>query len=570
MRRCIFTLIIVGIVLGPLLPGVIVRAQSQPPAGGFIQAAGSQLVWNGQPVQVKGVYYESQNYSPLEMWQYWDSTRIAHDLQLAREQLGVNVIWVHLPYLINDEVSTDGVVTEELIVRLREMLEIVGNLDMRLVITLFDDYTTFPLPDRDSEAKNARYLEQLIGNFVGDDRILGWNIYDRPDDSSKWDDERAQVVSWLVRRANQVQNLAPDHLVMLSMDNAVNLWETDFGGNTLLDQVDVVMVRGSDVDDILEDVDYIRTRTAKPVLVYGFNQPTGPPCRARRYTEEQQAAVHRAMLPKLLGEGHVQGVLFDTLLDINSGTLDSWDDKAFYRGFFDLNYRPKAAAAEVRAYQVAALPSIVKIDLPLRAVSYKPPYIFVEETAPEGAPRPIEGTTHYVKRDMRRAWDTFGGQYSFGLPLTEAYKRAEDNRVVQYFEAAALDLHPEERDKESYDNLGRFERLMAVVRVMDVGSEYARANGLVFAPPTSDPGGRYFPETGHYLTGDFLGFYKRANGEWRLGAPLSEAFPELINGKQTMVQYFQKGRLEINPDTGAIQFGHLGVWRFQQQCANMP
>jgi hypothetical protein len=34
----------------------------------------------------------------------------------------------------------------------------------------------------------------------------------------------------------------------------------------------------------------------------------------------------------------------------------------------------------------------------------------------------------------------------------------------------------------------------------------------------------------------------------------------------TRVQYFQKGSLEVNPETGVIQLGQLGRWLYNNQC----
>ncbi|NJO06093.1 MAG: hypothetical protein HC876_11530 [Chloroflexaceae bacterium] len=41
---------------------------------------------------------------------------------------------------------------------------------------------------------------------------------------------------------------------------------------------------------------------------------------------------------------------------------------------------------------------------------------------------------------------------------------------------------------------------------------------------------------------------------------------EDVNGIPTRVQYFRRGRLEVNPKTGVIQFGQLGSWFWEQRC----
>lgn len=57
----------------------------------------------------------------------------------------------------------------------------------------------------------------------------------------------------------------------------------------------------------------------------------------------------------------------------------------------------------------------------------------------------------------------------------------------------------------------------------------------------------YFPETGHYLTGDFHDFYF-ANPDARLlyGLPITEAYPDFQTGE--LIQYFQKVRFEFHPE----------------------
>jgi len=68
---------------------------------------------------------------------------------------------------------------------------------------------------------------------------------------------------------------------------------------------------------------------------------------------------------------------------------------------------------------------------------------------------------------------------------------------------------------------------------------------------------RYFPETGHSVSGDFLTFFDTWGGIEIFGYPLTEPFVE----KNVTVQYFQKARLEAhpeNPEPYKVQLGLLG------------
>jgi hypothetical protein len=68
---------------------------------------------------------------------------------------------------------------------------------------------------------------------------------------------------------------------------------------------------------------------------------------------------------------------------------------------------------------------------------------------------------------------------------------------------------------------------------------------------------RYFPETGHNVSGEFLRFYQEHGGRALFGYPLTHEFEE----QGLRVQYFQRVRLERYPETaesGRVQLGALG------------
>ena len=83
-------------------------------------------------------------------------------------------------------------------------------------------------------------------------------------------------------------------------------------------------------------------------------------------------------------------------------------------------------------------------------------------------------------------------------------------------------------------------------------------------PVRFDPLSNFYTETGHYLEGDFLNFYRATPGAAELfGLPLSEEFPQqLANGGIYLVQYFESARFEWHPElpVGAhVQLGAVGA-----------
>ena len=133
-------------------------------------------------------------------------------------------------------------------------------------------------------------------------------------------------------------------------------------------------------------------------------------------------------------------------------------------------------------------------------------------------------------------WLATGGLAQHGFPLTaEVSERLEDGRdyTVQYFERSRLELHPE----------------VAAPNDMQLG-QFGRHFHPADPPAAADPGGVYFPETGHNVSRpSFIGHWTANGGLARFGYPLSEEFTErLEDGKEYRVQYFERARLEWHPE----------------------
>jgi hypothetical protein len=90
------------------------------------------------------------------------------------------------------------------------------------------------------------------------------------------------------------------------------------------------------------------------------------------------------------------------------------------------------------------------------------------------------------------------------------------------------------------------------------------AGSQVFAQAIADR--EYFPETGHWVTGEFLEkYYSVPNPEELFGYPITDAFPEDISG--LTVQYFEKARFELHPDEIPdlrVKLSHLGSYLYQK------
>jgi hypothetical protein len=532
--------------LGAATPQPPAPSGPQPPAGGFVQAQGDQLLRLGRPVQLKGINYYPQGRPWAEMWQQWDAPQMERELRAARDQLGINTVRILLPYDLSKDGGDEGLVGGRVLDRMRQLAQIAGDLDMRLVVTLFDFYEEFPAAGTQAEAANLDYLRRLIGNFAGDERILAWDLHNEPDHYERWarKGEAPQVLDWLGRMADEVHRLAPNHLVTVGMGQYENLYARGPDGRRVVDYSDLVSVHIYNAADAARQLDEVRRNTGKPILLQEFGWPTGPECAVRGYTEAQQEQVYRATLEA--AGGRVAGVMAWTLRDYDPGPTYRWSTREEYYGLVRPDGTLKPAAAHLRAWPGEPLPSTTRQATQLT----------VEGVFPPGglrAPIRIGETGHYVKGEFRNAYEVYNGRYSFGPPISEPFERSEDRRVVQYYTGAVLAYYPEASEAAGWGELPGDEQLRRLIRPLNIGELYLASRGVPPRPSAVDD--------------EFDHIYRALGGRWRFGAAISPKLTEEQGGAAVRVQYFQNGSLRTNPSSGVVEPGPLGTWAWEGQCA---
>jgi len=161
-------------------------------------------------------------------------------------------------------------------------------------------------------------------------------------------------------------------------------------------------------------------------------------------------------------------------------------------------------------------------------------------------------TGHTLRGRFLDYWQRYGGLEQFGYPVTEEYTTPignEGGTVVQYFERARFEYHPE--------NAGtRYEVLLGLL-----GNEVAQVRrgepAFVYNPnPTNQPGSVYFPETGHTMAAEFVSYWNRYGGLPIYGYPISEPFYEVnqADGRTYLVQYFERNRFEHHPENAGSRY----------------
>ncbi len=165
-----------------------------------------------------------------------------------------------------------------------------------------------------------------------------------------------------------------------------------------------------------------------------------------------------------------------------------------------------------------------------------------------GAGRNFAETGQTIRGPFLSYWESRGGLAIYGFPIgPEEIEVLEDGRpyLVQYFERARFEYHPENAAPNDV-LLGQFGRLLHPLY-----------------PPVPDCRcGRYFPETGHNIAGDFLAYWEKNGGLAQFGYPITDQLTETLeDGQAYRVQWFERARFEYHPENPApynILLGQFG------------
>jgi beta-lactamase class A len=162
-------------------------------------------------------------------------------------------------------------------------------------------------------------------------------------------------------------------------------------------------------------------------------------------------------------------------------------------------------------------------------------------------------TRQSVGHDFLKFWNAHGGVDAFGYPISP--EQMSGDVVVQHFERGRFEWHA--------GNAGAGGPQPTVVLGL-VGQERASQLGLTWQR-ASDPGtGKFFPETGQVITGEFRNYWLNHGQERVFGLPISPAaeMKSPSDGKTYLTQWFQRARMEMHPELPAgerVVLGTLGA-----------
>jgi hypothetical protein len=179
----------------------------------------------------------------------------------------------------------------------------------------------------------------------------------------------------------------------------------------------------------------------------------------------------------------------------------------------------------------------------------------------EGNCRLFEYTGHQACSIFLRYWDSHGGLAQQGLPITEPISEVSETDgktyLVQYFERAVFEYHPENAGTE-------YEVLLSLLGRFFYSEKYP--GGAPGQQPNSAPDSILFRETGKRLGGRFLEYWRTHGGLPQQGFPISDEFMEKsdLDGRTYLVQYFERAVFEYHPENAPpndVLLSQLGTYR---------
>jgi len=165
-------------------------------------------------------------------------------------------------------------------------------------------------------------------------------------------------------------------------------------------------------------------------------------------------------------------------------------------------------------------------------------------------------------------WQQHGGLAQQGYPISGEFQEVSqvDGKpyMVQYFERAVFELHPE--------NEPPYNVLLSLLGAKQLKARYP--NGA----PDNDPSvmtgeTQLFPETGKQVKGIFLDYWRNNGGLAQQGYPLTNAFLESLTRTTPpyVVQYFERAVFELHSDAAGnpiVLLSRLGASEFATKYPN--
>ncbi|MDH3381433.1 MAG: cellulase family glycosylhydrolase [Flavobacteriaceae bacterium] len=298
------------------------------------QIKNSAILVEGKPYIVKGINYYPKE-TPWDMFgANYNIAIIQKDFKLIKHS-GLNSIRIFIQY---DDFGKEKVPLEKL-KKLKEVLDVAANLELKVVVTLFDFYGDYSILNW---TLTHRHAAQIVSTFKNHNAILAWDIKNEPDLDFE-SRNKETVLAWLSQMIKEVKKFDPNHLVTIG-------WSSPEAAVHLANEVDFVSYHFyKNIDYFESDYRILKKVTFnKPIVLqeFGLSSYSGV-WNLYSGSETNQAEYHQKMQAILKKES--LAFMSWGLYDFNqiptsvAGRLPWRSKKQKYFGFIDAQGIPKPA-----------------------------------------------------------------------------------------------------------------------------------------------------------------------------------------------------------------------------------
>ena len=240
---------------------------------------GDQLYVDDKEFKLQGINYYPKD-SPWDMFgDAFDAQIIEKDFKLITSA-GLNTIRIFVPY---EDFGKEQVAQDKL-TKLKKVLQLADQENLKVVVTLFDFYGNYALEDW---TFTHRHAEQIVTALKDDKALLMWDIKNEPDLDFESRD-KTTVLAWLKEMMGQIRQIDSIHPITIG-------WSSIEGAVHLKNDVDVVsfhyykeLVDFNESYKTLASLDKPKVLQEYGISSYqGFWAPFGS-------SEEDQAEYHKA------------------------------------------------------------------------------------------------------------------------------------------------------------------------------------------------------------------------------------------------------------------------------------
>lgn len=291
----------------------------------------NKILVDGQPYRIKGINY----YPQLSAWNMFgvdfNAKIITEDFKKIKK-MQFNTVRIFVGY---EDFGGAEVIPDKL-EKLKRVLDIAQENELKVIVTLFDFYGNYEVLDW---TLTHRHAEQVVTALKDHEALLAWDVKNEPDldfDTRN----KSTVLAWLKEIIVQVKKYDPSHLVTIG-------WSDAKSASLLKNSVHIISFHYyGKISDFENSYLKLKSNTNKPIVLQEFGLPSSNGFWSPLGASEQDQADYYVDFKAILNKNNIHYLPW-TLYDFKNiptsvvGILPWRKHQQKYFGFIDINGKPK-------------------------------------------------------------------------------------------------------------------------------------------------------------------------------------------------------------------------------------